>query len=146
MVEPDLRDDDAGFLAGDAGLTYNKTTDTLTQSVTLPTGCASYNFNSQNQIYVTYIIGAAATPYSTVNGPGDGVVDVFDLNGAFVSRVATGANLPARESAAQPDIQSPAPIQTSAAASRARVTTPSLAPPAARASARSARRAGSGAG
>jgi uncharacterized protein (TIGR03118 family) len=54
-----------------------------------------------NQVYVTYALrstntastASAATSYVQTVGAGNGIVDVFDLNGNFVSRAITGGNL-----------------------------------------------------
>jgi uncharacterized protein (TIGR03118 family) len=45
------------------------------------------------QIFVTYALRSTATPYRTVTGSGNGLVDIFDTNGNFVSRAVTGGNL-----------------------------------------------------
>ena len=60
----------------------------------LPSGYAPFSIHIlNNQIFVAYALRTAAAPYRTVDAVGNGVVDVFDLNGNFVSRVATGGQL-----------------------------------------------------
>ena len=47
------------------------------------------------QIYVAYALrtGTSQSTYQAVFGEGNGVVDIFDVNGNFVSRAVTGGNL-----------------------------------------------------
>ena len=60
----------------------------------LPSGYAPYGIHIiNNQIYVTFAPRGAAPGYPETVGPGNGVVDVFDLNGNFVARAVTGGNL-----------------------------------------------------
>ena len=60
----------------------------------LPSGYAPFSIHIlNNQVYVAYALRTASAPYRTVDAVGNGVVDVFDTNGNFVSRVATGGNL-----------------------------------------------------
>jgi len=60
----------------------------------LPSGYAPFSIHIlNNQIFVAYALRTATAPYRTVDAVGNGVVDVFDLNGNFVSRVATGGQL-----------------------------------------------------
>ena len=46
-----------------------------------------------SQVYVAYALRTSATPYRSVNGVGNGVVSIFDVNGNFVTRAVTGGNL-----------------------------------------------------
>ena len=60
----------------------------------LPSGYAPFSIHIlNNQIFVAYALRTSTAPYRTVDAVGNGVVDVFDLNGNFVSRVATGGQL-----------------------------------------------------
>ena len=60
----------------------------------LPAGYAPFGIHViNNQVYVTYALRTAAAPYRTVDAVGNGVVDLFDISGNFISRVATGGNL-----------------------------------------------------
>ena len=47
------------------------------------------------QIYVAYAMrtGTSQSTYQAVLGEGNGIVDIFDVNGNFVSRAVTGGNL-----------------------------------------------------
>ena len=59
----------------------------------LPAGYAPFNIQQiGNQVFVTYAVQDAAK-HDPVNGPGNGVVDVYDLDGNFVKRFATGGML-----------------------------------------------------
>jgi uncharacterized protein (TIGR03118 family) len=58
----------------------------------LPAGYAPYNIQNLNgKLYVTYAKIDANGKASA--GPGQGIVSVFDLNGNFLQRLATGATL-----------------------------------------------------
>ena len=46
-----------------------------------------------NQIWVAYALRPTAPPFFPTTGAGNGIVDVFDLNGNFVARAVTGGNL-----------------------------------------------------
>ena len=46
-----------------------------------------------NQVYVAYALRTASAPFRTVDGLGNGAVDVFDVSGNFIARIATGGNL-----------------------------------------------------
>ena len=60
----------------------------------LPSGYAPFSIHIlNNQIFVAYALRTGAAPYRTVDAVGNGVVDVFDFNGNFVSRVASGGQL-----------------------------------------------------
>lgn len=60
----------------------------------LPSNYAPYAIHIiGTQIFVTYAVRTASTPYQEVLAPGNGIVDVFDPTGAFVARVAGGGNL-----------------------------------------------------
>jgi uncharacterized protein (TIGR03118 family) len=67
----------------------------------LPAGYAPYSIHILNgQIFVTFAVHAqtgggygTAGSYNEVVAPGNGLVDVFDLNGNFVARAITGGNL-----------------------------------------------------
>jgi len=62
----------------------------------LPAGYAPFSVHIlNNQIFVTYALRTATAPYQAMGGLGNGVVSVFDANGNFVARVATGGNLDA---------------------------------------------------
>jgi uncharacterized protein (TIGR03118 family) len=59
----------------------------------LPAGFAPFNVQAiGGKIYVTYAEQDPAR-YDNVPGPGSGVVDVFDANGDFLQRLATGGPL-----------------------------------------------------
>jgi uncharacterized protein (TIGR03118 family) len=45
------------------------------------------------KIYVAYALRTATAPYRTVDGLGNGIVDVYSNTGSFVSRIATGGPL-----------------------------------------------------
>jgi len=58
---------------------------------TLPAGFAPFSVHViNNQIYVAYALKGTAGP---VNALGNGIVSIFDTNGNFVARAATGGNL-----------------------------------------------------
>jgi uncharacterized protein (TIGR03118 family) len=58
---------------------------------TLPAGFAPFSVHViNNQIYVAYALKGSAGP---VNAVGNGIVSIFDTNGNFVARAATGGNL-----------------------------------------------------
>ena len=60
----------------------------------LPSGYAPFSIHIlNNQIFVAYAVRTSSAPYRTIDALGNGLVDIFDLNGNFVSRVATGGNL-----------------------------------------------------
>jgi len=60
----------------------------------LPAGYSPFSVHVLNgQVYVAYTQRTAAAPYQPVGGPGVGIVDAFDQNGNFVTRVVTGGNL-----------------------------------------------------
>jgi uncharacterized protein (TIGR03118 family) len=60
---------------------------------TMPTGFAPFDIKSINgQLYVTYAMQDAAK-HDDVAGPGNGFVDVFDMNGNMVRRLVTGGAL-----------------------------------------------------
>ncbi|MFO0691648.1 MAG: TIGR03118 family protein [Myxococcota bacterium] len=55
----------------------------------LPSGYAPFNVqNLGGKLYVAYAVRDVAG--QLVKGPGNGIVDAFDLNGVFLARVATG--------------------------------------------------------
>ncbi len=59
----------------------------------LPAGYAPFNVQTLNgKLYVTYAL-QDATKHDDVAGPGNGFVSVFDLNGNFLMRVASGGTL-----------------------------------------------------
>jgi len=61
---------------------------------TLPAGYAPFSVHViDNQVYVAYALRTATAPYQTVNALGNGAVSIFDANGNFVARAATGGNL-----------------------------------------------------
>jgi uncharacterized protein (TIGR03118 family) len=65
---------------------------TFTDS-TLPAGYAPFDVKViNNQLYVTFALQDAAK-HDDVAGPGNGYVDVFDLNGNFVKRLVSNGNL-----------------------------------------------------
>jgi uncharacterized protein (TIGR03118 family) len=70
---------------------------TLTGSFTdpaLPAGYAPFSVHViNNQVWVAYALRTSAPPFRTVDAVGNGVVDLFDLSGTFITRVATGGNL-----------------------------------------------------
>jgi uncharacterized protein (TIGR03118 family) len=45
------------------------------------------------QVFVAYALRTATAPFRTVSGSGNGIVDIFDNAGNFVSRAVTGGNL-----------------------------------------------------
>ena len=59
----------------------------------IPAGYAPFNVQMLNgKLYVTYALQDAAK-HDDVAGPGNGFVSVFDLNGTFLARVASGGKL-----------------------------------------------------
>jgi uncharacterized protein (TIGR03118 family) len=63
---------------------------------TLPANYVPYSIHVLGtQIYVAYALrsGTSATTYRATAGAGNGVLDIFDVNGNFVSRAITGGNL-----------------------------------------------------
>jgi uncharacterized protein (TIGR03118 family) len=59
----------------------------------LPAGYAPFNIENINgQLYVTYAVQDAAK-HDDVAGAGNGIVDVYDLQGNFVKRLITGGQL-----------------------------------------------------
>jgi uncharacterized protein (TIGR03118 family) len=61
---------------------------------TLPVGYSPFSVHVINgQVYVAYALRSPSPPYHSVNAVGNGVVDIFDLNGNFVSRAVAGGNL-----------------------------------------------------
>jgi uncharacterized protein (TIGR03118 family) len=61
---------------------------------TLPAGYSPFAVHViGSQVFVTYALRTSAAPYRTVNGVGNGVVSIFDVNGNFVARAVTGGNL-----------------------------------------------------
>jgi uncharacterized protein (TIGR03118 family) len=46
-----------------------------------------------NQIYVAYAVRTATPPYLTVDGPGNGIVNIFDTTGKLIVRAVSGGNL-----------------------------------------------------
>jgi uncharacterized protein (TIGR03118 family) len=61
---------------------------------TLPAGYAPFSVHVlNNQVYVAYAMRTAAAPFGPVNAVGNGAVSIFDANGNFISRAATGGNL-----------------------------------------------------
>jgi uncharacterized protein (TIGR03118 family) len=61
---------------------------------TLPAGYSPFSVHVlNNQVYVAYAVRSATPPYHTIDAPGNGVVSIFDVNGKFVARAATGGNL-----------------------------------------------------
>lgn len=59
----------------------------------LPAGYAPFNVQTLNgKLYVAYALQDAAG-HDDVPGPGNGFVSVFDLNGNFLTRVASGGTL-----------------------------------------------------
>lgn len=89
----------ANFGAGNKIEVYDSTFKPATLSgtftdPTLPAGCAPFSVHViNNQVYVAYALRTAAAPYGTVNALGNGAVSIFDINGNFVARAATGGNL-----------------------------------------------------
>lgn len=60
----------------------------------LPAGYAPFSVHViGTQVFVNYALRTTAAPFDEVNGPGNGVVNVFDTSGNFVSRVVTFGNL-----------------------------------------------------
>jgi len=60
----------------------------------LPAGYAPFSVHViGTQIFVAYALRTTTAPYRTVNASGNGVVDIFDTSGNFVSRAITGGNL-----------------------------------------------------
>jgi len=89
----------ANFGTGNAIEVYDSTfkptklTGTFTDP-NLPAGYAPFSVHViGTQIFVNYALRTTAAPFRTVNAPGNGIVDVFDVNGNFVSRAVTGGNL-----------------------------------------------------
>ncbi len=60
----------------------------------LPAGYGPWSIHIlNNQIWIAYAVRSTAHTCQQVPGVGSGIVDVFDLNGNFVARVAAGGNL-----------------------------------------------------
>lgn len=60
----------------------------------LPAGYGPFSVHViGTQIFVAYALRTTTAPFRTINGPGNGIVDIFDTNGNFVSRAITGGNL-----------------------------------------------------
>lgn len=60
----------------------------------LPAGYAPFSVHILGtQIFVAYAPRTTTAPFLPVAGTGNGVVDIFDVNGNFVSRAVTGGNL-----------------------------------------------------
>ena len=60
----------------------------------LPAGYSPWSIHIlDGQIWVAYALRSSSAPYLPMTGAGNGVVDVFDLNGNFVARAVTGGNL-----------------------------------------------------
>ena len=60
----------------------------------LPTGYSPWSIHIlKNQIWVAYALRSSSAPYLPMTGAGNGLVDIFDLNGNFVVRAVTGGNL-----------------------------------------------------
>ena len=60
----------------------------------LPANYAPYSIHIlNNQVWVAYALRTTSAPYLEVAGPGNGIVDVFDSSGNFVTRAVTGGNL-----------------------------------------------------
>jgi len=60
----------------------------------LPAGYSPFGIHViGQQIYVTYALRTTTAPFRTVDAPGNGAVSIFDVNGNFVARAATGGNL-----------------------------------------------------
>lgn len=61
---------------------------------TLPPGYSPFSVHVLGtQVFVAYALRTSSKPFLTVNGSGNGVVNVFDNGGNFVSRVVTFGNL-----------------------------------------------------
>jgi uncharacterized protein (TIGR03118 family) len=61
---------------------------------TLPQGYSPFAVHViGSQVFIAYALRTSAAPYRTVNGVGNGVVSIFDVNGNFVARAVTGGNL-----------------------------------------------------
>ncbi len=61
---------------------------------TLPAGYSPFGIHViGTKVYVTYALRSATAPFHTIDAAGNGLVDVFDNAGNFVSRLATGGNL-----------------------------------------------------
>jgi uncharacterized protein (TIGR03118 family) len=60
----------------------------------LPTNYGPYSVHVLGtQVFVLYAQRTATAPYGAVDGPGHGILSVFDTNGNFVARAVTGGNL-----------------------------------------------------
>lgn len=60
----------------------------------LPSGYSPWSIHIlNNQVWVAYALRSSSAPYLPITGAGNGLVDVFDLNGNFVARAVTGGNL-----------------------------------------------------
>ena len=60
----------------------------------LPSGYAPFSVHIlNNQVWVAYAPHKTTAPYDEIQGPGNGVVSVFDATGNFVARAVTGGNL-----------------------------------------------------
>ncbi len=70
-----------------------KLTGSFTDS-SLPAGYSPYSVHVLgSQVFVNYALRSSTAPYYAVTGPGNGIVNVFDTSGNFVSRVVTFGNL-----------------------------------------------------
>ncbi len=60
----------------------------------LPAGFSPFSVHVlNNQVYVAYALRTSSAPYHTVDGPGTGVVDIYDTSGNLVARAVTQGNL-----------------------------------------------------
>jgi uncharacterized protein (TIGR03118 family) len=60
----------------------------------LPAGYSPFGIHViGQQVFVSYALRTATAPFRTVDAPGNGAVSIFDVNGNFVARAATGGNL-----------------------------------------------------
>jgi len=89
----------ANFGTGRAIETYDgtfapvKLTGTFTDP-NLPSNYAPFSVHViGTQVFVAYAVRTATAPYRTVDAVGNGIVDIFDTSGNFVSRAVTGGNL-----------------------------------------------------
>jgi uncharacterized protein (TIGR03118 family) len=60
----------------------------------LPAGYSPFGIHViGQQVFITYALRTSTAPFRTVDAPGNGAVSIFDVNGNFLGRLATGGNL-----------------------------------------------------
>lgn len=60
----------------------------------LPAGYSPFGIHViGSQVYVAYALRTSTAPYRSVDAPSNGAVSIFDMNGNFIARAATGGTL-----------------------------------------------------